>query len=113
MLSLLQVFILGVTFAAYGKCESIFITPKELDDLSNQDNPVYSLNENVKLAWETGHKGACNLFVWQVWPRGPLESYEKILGIIDVSFYAFVQSADRYSQRTRLTRAIYGIRIRL
>ncbi|CEI67438.1 hypothetical protein FVEN_g11584 [Fusarium venenatum] len=80
MLSLLPICILGVTFATYGECESIFVAPKELNADGWEDNPVYSLDENVKIEWETDRKGPCNLFVWQIWPTGPLTNYEKILG---------------------------------
>lgn len=82
MFSLLPLYVLGIAFVTYGKCESAFILPKQLDSDGYQDNPVYALDENFKIEWETGRKGPCNLFVWQAWPRGPLENYEKILGII-------------------------------
>ncbi|UZP36448.1 hypothetical protein NXS19_004264 [Fusarium pseudograminearum] len=79
MISLLPLYVLGAAFVTYGKCESAFILPKQLNSDGYQDNPVYSLDENFKIEWETGRKGPCNLFVWQAWPRGPLENYKKIL----------------------------------
>ncbi|WXC57973.1 hypothetical protein SNK03_003874 [Fusarium graminearum] len=79
MISLLPLYALGVAFVAYGKSESVFILPKPLKVDGYEDNPVYSLDENFKIEWETGRKGPCNLFVWQSWPRGPLENYKKIL----------------------------------
>ncbi|KPA38491.1 hypothetical protein FLAG1_08677 [Fusarium langsethiae] len=79
MISLLLVYVLGVAFAAYGKCDSVFILPKDVNPQSYEDNPVYSLDQSFKIEWKTGRKGPCNLFVWQAWPRGPLERYEKIL----------------------------------
>ncbi|KAL6922290.1 hypothetical protein FSST1_006316 [Fusarium sambucinum] len=79
MLSLLPVYVFGLAFATYGKCESIFVVPKELNTDSWEDNPVYPLDENFKIEWKTDRKGPCNLFIWQTWPRGPLTNYEKIL----------------------------------
>lgn len=108
MLSLLPLYVLGVAFVAYGKSESVFILPKPLKVDGYEDNPVYSLDENFKIEWETGRKGPCNLFVWQSWPRGPLENYKKILGIIPFSFWDVFQSTDLCLKRTQLKRASYG-----
>ncbi|KAH7193818.1 uncharacterized protein B0J16DRAFT_395783 [Fusarium flagelliforme] len=75
-----SLYIVGLAFAALGKCESIFINPKQnLADNSFAENPVYSLDENVKIEWKTDRIGGCNLFLWQTWPQPSVAQYQKIL----------------------------------
>lgn len=89
MISLLSVYIAGLMFAACCQCESVFITPKLDSDSTYADNPIYSANDIIKVQWETDYEGACNLFIWQAWPKLPWQNYLKILGIID---YCYSQS---------------------
>lgn len=81
-----SLYIVALAFAALAKCESTFITPaQDLTDKNFDNNPVYSLDENVKIEWKTDRKGGCNLFLWQTWPRPSVEQYQKILGTVTSS----------------------------
>ena len=74
-------YVVALAFAALATGESIFITPaQDLTTKNYANNPVYALDENVKIEWKTDRKGGCNLFLWQTWPRPSVEQYQKILG---------------------------------
>ncbi|KAI1053775.1 hypothetical protein LB507_007455 [Fusarium sp. FIESC RH6] len=89
-----SLYVVALAFAALATGESIFITPaQDLTTKNYANNPVYALDENVKIEWKTDRKGGCNLFLWQTWPRPSVEQYQKILDNTTDTSYVWNASA--------------------